>query len=70
MCPFPLVKESETTGKSIQAMNSVQVVNGTSCFASDDDCPTMYLQTLKAKLNNNGKEITVRVIFYGGSQHS
>ena len=70
MCPFPLVKESDNTGKSIQAMNSVQVVSGTSCFASVEDCPTVYLQTLRAKLKNNDKEITVRVIFDGGSQHS
>ena len=51
-------------------MNSVQVVNGTSCFASVDACLIVYLQTLKAKLKNNGKEITMHVIFVGGSHYS
>ena len=68
MCPVE--HKNKESDKSSTSKNCAQMRNEVNCFAGTADCPMVFLQTVRAKLINNDKEMIVRVLFDSGSQHS
>ena len=61
--------EEFSASKSANDQPKVKVINETNC-ASLSRYPTVFLQTLRVKLQCNGKELEVRALIDTGSQHS